>query len=283
MDEIFARLDNLELPPDILKRAETVFVKQEYKLSCQTARARSDPKIQRPFTQAERPDGVRLALVNLPQEVYRKSRVWGTLMDGIESVDGFVRFVSANHSDTYPGFSGFLSSAVRRGKKWDFIPWAWVRDFLEERETIELVFKLPEPGQSSSMLKLDDLTEGDRKLIKEWLSTRAAQPGQVKPSQRLRVLADAAAWPEDTSKKLAGYGDDPDTLAKDVRDLAIEQGPFHATTHARYGDTYLGALLQALLPEAGYSDRRNIAELILRYNLVTRPASIAEINKSIAS
>lgn len=54
---------------------------------------------------------------------------------------------------------------------------------------------------------------------------------------------------------------------------------FEPPGHARYGDTHLGALLQALLPKAGLADRKQIGSIIFRYNLVTRLDSVAEVKK----
>ncbi|WP_128923177.1 hypothetical protein [Bradyrhizobium guangxiense] len=281
-DEIFERLKDLNLPQPILEQATPVFARAKYVVSSPKAKAKSDSKIARPFTLAEREDGVRLALINVPRQVFQKSIIWGSLADGIEEIDAYVRFVSSDNANKVtPGFDYLLSSAGQRGKKWDFIPWDWVNDFLCGNETAERVFRLPDLGRSPSMLTLNDLKQTDRKLIKAWLSDRAGQPGTVKPGQRLRDLVDQADWSKEASKKVAGFGDDPDTLAFQVCELAIDQDRFQPTSHPRYGDTYLGAVLLALLPEAGSADRKQIAELIERYNLISRPDSIGQLKKSI--
>lgn len=279
IDEIFLRLDDLTLPKPILVQAAQAFAKARYVISLKTAKAKSDSKILRPFTQAERADGVKLALINVPRQVYDKSRVWGSLRDGIDEIDGYVRFVSDSANKVTPGFAGFLGSAVARGKKWEFTPWDWVHDFLNGNETAESVFRLPEAEQAPSQLTLNDLPESGRKLIKTLLSDRAGEHGQAKPGQIIRNLVDDAGWSKELSKKVAGWGDDPESLALNVCEEAIRMEGFEPPGHARYGDTHLGALLQALLPKAGLADRKQIGSIIFRYNLVTRLDSVAEVKK----
>jgi hypothetical protein len=145
LDEIFAQLENLSLPAPILQRAAPIFAKANYELSHPRAKAQFDPRTLTPFTQARRQDGIKLALINVPREVYRKNKVWGSLAAAVEEIDGFVRFLSEDYSDTNPGFAAFLKQAEQRGKKWAFTPWNWVDEFLREKETIERVFQLPEP------------------------------------------------------------------------------------------------------------------------------------------
>ncbi len=282
LEQIYEQLADLTLPARILQQAEPIFARFKYSVSRQMAKSQSDWKIQRPFTLAEREDGVKLALINVPQQVYLKNLVWGSLMDGIEEIDAHVRIVSEDfEKNATPGFVEFLNSANQRGKKWDYIPWDWVREFLGEKETIERVFKLPKSGESPSTLRLEHLTQGDRKQIEEWLTDLAAD-NVAKPVQRLRSLANAAGWSKDIERKLAGYGDDPHMLAVSVVRLAIEQENFQPATHSRYGDTYLGALMQALVPQVDYETRKEITKLILRYNLVNRKDSVAEVKKHIA-
>jgi hypothetical protein len=96
----------------------------------------------------------------------------------------------------------------------------------------------------------------------------------------MRNLADAAGWPPQMKNKIAGMGDDPETIATEVLQLAISWLRFESQSE-RAGDTYLGTLLQALLPQVG-DPQTKIATLILRYNLVKRPTAVSEVKKYLA-
>lgn len=281
--EIFARLEDLTLPDHILHRAEPIFAKANYTITKQMAKAGFGSEMRRPFTQATRNgDGIKLALVNVPCEVYRKSDLWGSLMQAVDEIDAFVRFVSENHKETYPEFTGFLDTVGKRGKKWDFTPWNWMEAFLSGRQTVEMVFRLPKAGAMA--LSLEDFQGGgaDRKTIAEILLALAAEGGALTPRQILRNLAEKAGWPPKMITKMAGGPDDAEEVVRQVLNLATNWGSFEVQAE-RYGDTYLGALLEALLDEFGDPKRSTVAGIIVKYSLVKRPDALAKVKKCFAA
>lgn len=282
LDVIFDQLKNLSLPEPILAQARPFFLNAHYEIAEGKAEALHDPRMERPFTQAVRHDGIKLALVRVPSEIYNDRRSWGLLVEAIEKIDAFVRLISEGHSETYAGFtSDVLEVAAARGKKWNFTPWNWIDNFLQGQENVEATFQLPRPGaESPSAFTLDDLTQKDRTAIINLLTDKAAAPGNLRPVQILQGFVDKAGWPKKLSQKVPGSPDDPEQAASFVVAKAIDWGNFEPRDE-RYGDTYLGALLQAVLTDVGLDDRKAIAGLIRRFNLVSRPVALQEIKKLI--
>lgn len=274
LDEIFAELDNMTLPQEILDKAQPVFTKAGFIV--ETAHARvSYANEARAYTAATR-GATRLALLHVPPQFFDNRNAWGTLGDAIDNIEGFVRFVAQKRLASSPGFNGYLKTRKGRGKEWNFVSWNFVASFLEERDTIELVFELPDGTAQWGTQRLSDLTQEDRKKIVAILAVLAGAPGSLSSKQILENLIVAAAWPNNF-RTMISWANQAGADAQFVIEFAIEKNQFDSK-HEKSGDTYLGALLVSALKDLG-SDRQKLAELILRYNLLGQASSLAELRK----
>jgi hypothetical protein len=198
--EAFAKLDDMSLPPKIRDRAIKAFENAGFVVETATAVAQHNKKKLRPYTAAIRnDDGVRLALVHVPAQLFEEPDVWGSFGAAVYNVEGLVRFVAEGNADSTPGFIGYLKTLQGREKDWRFISWNFFSRFLDGQDPAELVFEFTVGGPAPNDLAL---STGHRTTVQDALAFLANNHGAGK--KEFFENLDGAGWPEAFRQSLNG-------------------------------------------------------------------------------
>jgi hypothetical protein len=277
VDEIFAKLADMTLPPPILEKAQLRFGKDGFAVEIKSTDFQGDQP--RPYTAAFRGEN-HLALMHVPPQLFEDIRTWIFLGEVIENVKGSVRFMAQNCADSSPGFNGYLRTRRKRGKDWHFVSWNFVAAYLEEHAPIEQVFEidlapLPAANDDAAILNLG---RADESTVLDSLIFLADNYG---PGKRafFENLVDGAGWPDAFKGNIAGvWTGNPTNDATRLLKYLVEQNRIPAGDE-NAGDTYLGQIFRTRMMALGNPRRRNVALVILNHGLLTRAGDLEEIRK----
>ncbi|MDB5653915.1 MAG: hypothetical protein JWQ94_1528 [Tardiphaga sp.] len=274
-DEIFARLEDMTLPPPVLQKAMPLFVTEGFVVATDTTNFRGDRR--RPYTTAVRPD-FQLALMHVPPQFFEDIRTWPFLLEVIENVQGSVRFVAQERGDTSPGFNNYLKRKRRAGKDWNFTSWNFLVNFLEGGASIDEVFEIDlaplatlgaivVPGPAALLPARPTgrpamkMTANDQEQVVDILARDAFDAGDI--SDYFQGLILASRLPDavkmDRSSQLRGNAE------LDARRLVSWAANYG--TNPEDGNDAVASLVLPRMPKFGFEKAATLASIIVAYRL----------------
>lgn len=158
--------------------------------------------------------------------------------------------------------------------QWYYLPWRDLRDVGVGDLSLDDVLVAPapraDPGAASQLTK--DETDRCQELM-----ALQARDSPLRVDGWFDNVVKAAPLPAGFADELrASWKNIPDVNARSLLSLAALRGELEGTAE-KHGDLAIGWILVALARKLGNPDRRDVAAMVLKHRMLTRPADIAEV------